>query len=158
MHTNDNQVDAQGRNEPAPSETFSSDHDDYEEEEDQPNGPGQTRGCSGYAHLAEFMIKTQHSMIRRHKELSLMNLLYLQAEIHQLKSELDEETAEDAADRETAERGRWDYHWFSLATSGERGMGERWGLWLKLRRRLHEYCTHDGDGPHTSLVLLKDTC
>lgn len=170
MHTNNSQVDTQERNEafieeqrggestanePGPSETYSSDHNNYEERKTEPNDKGQTSGSSGYAHLAKFMINTQHSMIRRHKELSLMNLLYLQAEIHQLKSELDKETAADAADRGFTERGSWDHHWFSLATSGERGTGERWELWLKLRRRLYEYCTHDGDDLHTLFILMK---
>lgn len=86
-----------------------SSEDDGDEDENQPNGPGLPRGPAGYAYLAEFMTKTQHSMIRRYKELSLMNLLYLQAEIQQLKANLDKETAADAMDKESVERRYWDY-------------------------------------------------
>lgn len=69
-----------------------------------------------------------------------MNLLYLQAEIHYLKTELDEETAADAACDEGQERYHWDYHWRALATSTERGVdGRRWEVWVKLKKVLYEY-------------------
>lgn len=110
--------------------------------EDLPNRLQQPRGPAGYAHLAEFMTKTQHSMVRRYQELSLQNLLYLQAEIHMLKTDLDKETAADSRAPGECERSVWDYHWWSLATSPARGIGEgrRWDLWTRLRGRLGEYC------------------
>lgn len=40
---------------------------DPEGDEDEPRPPGP----AGYAHLAQFMTKTQHGMVRRYKELSL---------------------------------------------------------------------------------------
>lgn len=100
--------------------------------------PGPTRG---YAQLAEFMTKTHHGMMRRFKDLSTQNLLYLQAELYQLRFELDRETAADAQYPRTDERSNWDYHWRLLATSGQRPeVGDkRWKTWLKLRERLYEY-------------------
>lgn len=98
----------------------------------------------GYAQLAEFMTKTRHGMIRRFKDLSTQNLLYLQAEIYQLRFELDRETAADAQYPRTDERSNWDYHWRLLATSGQRpGVDDkRWKTWLKLRESLYEYREH----------------
>lgn len=102
----------------------------------QPESPRPTRG---YAHLAEFMGKTRHGMIRRYKDLSILNLLYLQAELYQLKFELDRETAADAQCPEDDERSDWDYHWRLLATSGQRTEGKRWKIWLKIREKMYEY-------------------
>lgn len=104
-------------------------------------GPRRPRGPAGYAHLAESMTKTQHSIVRRYQQLSLQNLLYLQAEIHQLKVELDKETKADSEEKQ-GERTIWDFHWWLLATSPARGVGggRRWDLWIRLRGRLGEYC------------------
>ncbi|POS81364.1 hypothetical protein DHEL01_v200245 [Diaporthe helianthi] len=74
----------------------------------------------GYAHLAKFMTKTRHGMMRRFKDPSTQNLLYLQAELYQLRFELDEETAADAQYQRDEERSNWDFHWRLLATSGQR--------------------------------------
>lgn len=99
------------------------------------------RPTRGYAQLAEFMTKTHHGMIRRFKDLSTQNLLYLQAELYQLRFELDRETAADAQCPPADERSKWDYHWRLLATSGQRpGVDDkRWKTWLKMRERLYEY-------------------
>lgn len=102
----------------------------------EPEPPRPTRG---YAHLAEFMSKTRHGMIRRYKDMSILNLLYLQAELYQLKFELDRETAADVQCPEDDERSDWDYHWRLLATSGQRNEGKRWKIWLKIREKMYEY-------------------
>jgi hypothetical protein len=104
--------------------------------QDGGNRPQPTRG---YAHLAEFMTKTHHGMMRRFRDLSTLNLLYLQAELYQLKYELDRETAADMRCPGNNERSDWDYHWRLLATSGLRTEGKRWKIWLRLRERLYEY-------------------
>lgn len=105
------------------------------------NRPEMPRPTRGYAQLAEFMTKTRHGMMRRFKDLSTQNLLYLQAEIYQLRFELDRETAADAQCQRTDERSNWDFHWRLLATSGQRqGVDDkRWRIWLNLRERLYEY-------------------
>lgn len=92
------------------------------------------------------MTKTHPSVIW-YKELSLVNLLYLQAETHQLKAELDKETASDAMEKRDRGKRYWDYHWFILATSAHRGVGKRWQIWLRLRERLYEYCARDASLP-----------
>lgn len=97
------------------------------------------RPTRGYAHLAEFMAKTHHGMMRRFRDLSTLNLLYLQAELYQLKFELDRETAVDMDCHEDDERSLWDYHWRLLATSGIRTEGKRWKIWLRLRQTLYDY-------------------
>lgn len=104
-------------------------------------GPEMSRPTRGYAQLAEFMTKTHHGMMRRFKDLSTQNLLYLQAELYQLQFELDREAAGDAQYPRTNERSNWDYHWRLLATSGQRsGVDDkRWKTWLKLREKLYEY-------------------
>lgn len=105
------------------------------------NGPEIPQPTRGYAQLAEFMTKTRHGMMRKFKDLSTQNLLYLQAELYQLRFELDRETAADAQCQRTDERSNWDFHWRLLATSGQRpGIDDkRWKTWLKLRERLYEY-------------------
>ena len=111
--------------------------------------PGMARPTRGYAQLAEFMTKTHHGMIRRFKDLSTQNLLYLQAEMYQLRFELDREAAADAQCPRADERSNWDFHWRLLATSGQRpGVDDkRWKTWLKLRERLYEYREQPPD-PH----------
>ena len=103
--------------------------------------PAMSRPTRGYAQLAEFMTKTRHGMLRRFKDLSTQNLLYLQAELYQLRFELDREATADAQCQRTDERSNWDFHWRLLATSGQRpGVDDkRWKTWLKLRERLYEY-------------------
>lgn len=112
------------------------------ESNDRPTGPtSEPRGPAGYAHLAWFMNKTQLGMVRKYKELSLLNLLYLQAEIHQLRTDWEFIVAADARDTET-QRSKWDFHWWAMANGGANGFGsQRWEAWLKLRERLYEYCT-----------------
>ncbi|KAJ4386161.1 hypothetical protein N0V93_009054 [Gnomoniopsis smithogilvyi] len=84
------------------------------------------RGRAGYAHLAWFMSKTQLGMVRKYKELSLLNLLYLQAEIHQLRTDWECIVADDARDTET-QRGQWDFHWWAMANGEANGFGgQRW--------------------------------
>lgn len=126
---------------------------DFEKQSDAPSAnrtetlpptstnPEMQRSTRGYAQLAEFMTKTRHGMMRRFKDLSTQNLLYLQAELYQLRFELDRETAADAQYPRTDERSNWDYHWRLLATSGQRPEvdDKRWKTWLKLRERLYEY-------------------
>lgn len=66
--------------------------------------------------------------MRKYKDLSLLNLLYLQAEISELRKEWEEEVAADAvatghvhADGD-GERRLWDYHWAAMASGMERGV------------------------------------
>lgn len=109
-------------------------HQEFNQDEDEKPPP-----THGYAHLAEFMTKTHHGMMRRFRDLSTLNLLYLQAELYQLKYELDRETAKDMRCPVNDERQNWDYHWRLLATSGLRTDGKRWKIWLRLREKLYEY-------------------
>ncbi|KUI64123.1 hypothetical protein VM1G_10914 [Cytospora mali] len=111
--------------------------------------PPSTRG---YAHLAEFMTKTHHGMMRRFRDLSTLNLLYLQAELYQLKYELDRETRADMRCPRNDERSDWDFHWRLLATSGLRTDGKRWEIWLKLRERLYEY--QEAINKHSKIVAM----
>lgn len=108
------------------------------------SGQEMPRPTRGYAHLAIFMTKTRHGMMRRFKDLSTQNLLYLQAELYQLRFELDQETAKDAQYERNDERSNWDFHWRLLATSGQRPQvgDKRWKIWLKLRETLYEYREH----------------
>lgn len=111
------------------------------EANDSPKPDSKPRGRAGYAHLADFMSKTQLGMVRKYKDLSLLNLLYLQAEIYQLRRDWEAEVAADARDTQT-ERRLWDYHWWAMANGRSKGLGgRRWEIWLKLRSRLYEYCT-----------------
>lgn len=108
-------------------------------EQGQDTDDEKPRPTRGYAHLAEFMNKTHHGMMRRFRDLSTLNLLYLQAELYQLGDELDEETGRDMLCGEDSERKFWDYHWWLLATSEVRTDGKRWKIWLELREKLYEY-------------------
>lgn len=113
-----------------------SEQQDQAASQDDDGRPQHTRG---YAHLADFMNKTHHGMMRRYRDLSTLNLLYLQAELYQLKHELDRETAADMRCPVDDERSNWDYNWRLLATSGLRTEGKRWEIWLNLREKLYEY-------------------
>lgn len=133
---------------------------DAPDEPYHPSDPGAHKppGAAGYEHLAEFMAETQTGMVRKYKDLSMLNLLYLQAEIHELRKEWNQEVAADAraglddSGREVegegeeeehppGERRVWDYHWAAMAAGRERGLGgRRWEVWLRMRRVLGEYC------------------
>ena len=119
------------------------------------NGPEMPRPTRGYAQLAGFMTKTRHGMLGKFKDLSTQNLLYLPAELYQLKFGLDRETAADAQCQRTDERSNWDFHWRLLATSGQRARvdDKRWKIWLNLRERLYEIPWVVVICPSTQIVL-----
>lgn len=123
---------------PPPNNEANSDHSSGSNHNEPP------RGRAGYTHLAQTMTQTQLGMVRKYKELSLLNLLYLQAEIHQLQTDWEYQVAADARPDADPRRRQWDYHWWAMVDGEAQGLGgQRWEAWLKLRERLYEYCAQD---------------
>lgn len=120
---------------PPPNDETDNDHHPGSNHNEPP------RGRAGYTHLAQTMTQTQLGMVRKYKELSLLNLLYLQAEIHQLQTDWEYQVAADARPEADPRRRQWDYHWWAMVDGEAQGLGgQRWEAWLKLRERLYEYC------------------
>lgn len=92
----------------------------------------------GYAKLANLMGNSHtdgHFLIfQKFEDLSAQNLLYLQAEIMNLKESLDQSTRDDSTD---PERQIFQKDWEPLANPGD---NEQWNTWLKLRCALKKYC------------------
>lgn len=137
--------------EPIPGPGLNNDDDDDDDDEASnahrrsgSNDGEPPRGRAGYTHLAQTMTQTQLGMVRKYKELSLLNLLYLQAEIHQLQTDWEYQVAADARPDADPRRRQWDYHWWAMVDGRAQGLGgQRWEAWLKLREKLYEYCAQN---------------
>lgn len=132
------------KDEPIPEPTPNDDEANNAQRRSGPNVSEPPRGRAGYTHLAQTMTQTQLGMVRKYKELSLLNLLYLQAEIHQLQTDWEYQVAADARPDADPRRRQWDYHWWAMVDGRAQGLGgQRWEAWLKLRERLYEYCAQN---------------
>jgi hypothetical protein len=93
----------------------------------------------GYEKLAKFMSDRDHVVIKKYRELAILDLLYLQAELCEIQYNLANQQKIDA--RETDERQYHDREWWCLQSAAERGLGgKQWGLVLTMRGKLKEYC------------------
>lgn len=128
-----------------PGPSFSSSPSSNEAQNHHPSrSDSEPRGRAGYTHLAQTMTQTQLGMVRKYKELSLLNLLYLQAEIHQLQTDWEYQVTADAKPDAHPRRRQWDYHWWAMVDGKAQGLGgHRWEAWSKLREKLYEYCAQE---------------
>src|SRR2546430_9690958 len=93
----------------------------------------------GYSKVAELMgHHNEFGILRRFRTLNMQNLLYLQAELTYLESELKE-----LAEVDQAHTGRKFYSkdWRSLAHSENDGDDRQWQKVLEIRAKLKEYST-----------------
>ena len=91
----------------------------------------------GYAKVAQMMAaQDEFAILRRFRILNMQNLLYLQAEIIHLESELRDIVNDDARID-----GRQDYahDWWSLAVGEKDGDNEQWEKVLQIREKLESY-------------------
>lgn len=92
----------------------------------------------GHAKIAKLMSETSElAIFRRFSKLNLQNLLYLQAELMHLESNL-----KDLADRDhsTPNRELYCRNWWYLAQNDEEHDDrEQWDKWLQIREKLKEY-------------------
>lgn len=95
--------------------------------------------ASGYHKLSSYMVDEHYTIFRQFKLLANRDLLYLQAELSQLESELL-----IIADRDRKSGGEeklYDKNWHLLSTSKSRcDKSEQWDQVLLIRRKLAEYC------------------
>ena len=93
----------------------------------------------GYAKIASrISLHPELGIFRRFSALNAQNLLYLQAEIHELEANLREYAAEDAAQPTTCPRSRYSRNWHKLANSLDHDR-RQWQTMLLLREKLKEY-------------------
>lgn len=94
----------------------------------------------GYEKLAQLMGNSRtdgHFLIfQKFADLSALNLLYLQAEILNLRETLTGLAKEDAESADP-ERRLFTRDWWALSSADDR---EQWETFLKLRSRLKDYC------------------
>ncbi len=92
----------------------------------------------GYNKLATLMGEERtdgHFLIfQKFESISAQNLLYLQAEICNLKETFDKIAEIDSED---PEKQIFTQDWEALSSSPDSG---QWKKWLELRRKLNEYC------------------
>jgi len=92
----------------------------------------------GYNKLANLMGDPRsdgHFLIfQKFESISAQNLLYLQAEIINLKESIDKIAEIDSAD---PERKDFAVDWEALSSATD---SVQWGKWLELRQKLKEYC------------------
>jgi hypothetical protein len=95
----------------------------------------------GYEKLAQLMGNSRtdgHFLIfQKFESLSAQNILYLQAEIVNLLEILAGLAKEDA-ESDDHEKRTFARDWFALSSAED---CEQWETFLRLRRRLKEYCT-----------------
>lgn len=97
----------------------------------------------GYEKLAKLMGNSHtdgHFLIfEKFEHLSAQNLLYLQAEIVNLRETLAGLAKEDA-ESEDPERQLFAKDWWAVSSAED---SEQWETFLQLRSKLREYCTLD---------------
>jgi hypothetical protein len=92
-----------------------------------------------YEKLAALMgEKPTIGIFRRFSSLGAKNLLYLQAELVSLESELKRCVAEDNSSGD-AEKLEYAVNWYSLMRSEEKGESMQWTVMRDIRRKLREY-------------------
>ena len=94
----------------------------------------------GYSKLADLMgddrTEAHFLILQKFESISAQNLLYLQAEIINLKESLD--TIADIDSRSTdLEKQLFTRDWEALSTSEN---SVQWEKWLEIRSKLKEYC------------------
>lgn len=96
---------------------------------------------NGYPKLATLMGHSPEvAIFRRFNTLNARNLLYLQAELVDLETRLEEASRADA-ESSNLDRRRHDRHWPSLSESVTTpdGNSTQWTLALQIREKLKEY-------------------
>ncbi|KAF2807039.1 uncharacterized protein BDZ99DRAFT_538101 [Mytilinidion resinicola] len=94
---------------------------------------------AGYPRLAGFMSLAPETVIlRRFTALNIQNLLYLQAELKHLETELRAQEKFDAQ-TEKGKRQMYARDWFWLSMSEEDEDGRQWGIVKRMRGVLKEY-------------------
>jgi hypothetical protein len=94
----------------------------------------------GYSGLAKFISSySEYSIYRKFGALNAKNILYLQAEIMTLETELEEIAEEDWSSTD-AERKQFHQHWQTLSrASQDSGKNLQWEKMLKIRELLEKY-------------------
>lgn len=92
----------------------------------------------GYSKVANLMGQNlELGIIRRFKNLNMQNLLYLQAELTQLESELRDLEAENGARQD--HRRYYAKDWWTLSHPLQEGDDAQWHKMLEVRAKLREY-------------------
>ena len=91
----------------------------------------------GYAKLARLMAsQDEFAILRSFRNLNMQNLLYLQAELTHLETELKELVERDAAHMDRQFHAK---DWWSLSQGDEEEDTEQWTKFLEIRDKLEKY-------------------
>ena len=94
----------------------------------------------GYHRLSQLMGSTPAvAIVRRYGTLNIQNILYMQAEISELETELQQIAVEDRFSGDP-EKERFSREWWRLA-GAQGGDSLQWNKWLEVRTKLDEYST-----------------
>ncbi len=93
----------------------------------------------GYPKLARFMAERDHVMFKQFRELAILDILYLQAELCDIRGRLRAKAVQDA--NQADDRQYFDRDWWQMRHSAELGLdGQQYQLTLEMRKKLREYC------------------
>ncbi|KAI0907403.1 hypothetical protein F4823DRAFT_603214 [Ustulina deusta] len=94
----------------------------------------------GYPKLAQFMAERDHVMFKQFRELAILDILYLQAELCDIRGRLRAKAVQDA--NQADDRQYFDRDWWQMRHSAELGLdGQQYQLTLEMRKKLREYYT-----------------
>ncbi|KAF2099869.1 hypothetical protein NA57DRAFT_75374 [Rhizodiscina lignyota] len=95
------------------------------------------RSMEGYTKVAQLMAAhDEFAILRSFKALSMQNLLYLQAELIHLESQLRDLARRDAT---RGDRPHHTHDWWSLSQSEEEEGVEQWEKFLEIREKIDKY-------------------
>jgi hypothetical protein len=82
--------------------------------------------------------ESELGILRRFSKLNMQNLLYLQAELLHLESELEERAVADHSSNHP-KKAFYSRDWWSLSNSRDDGEDKQWRKVLEIRAKLNEY-------------------
>ncbi|KAI0862056.1 hypothetical protein F4860DRAFT_473285 [Xylaria cubensis] len=92
----------------------------------------------GYPKLAQFMAERDHVILKQFRELAILDILYLQAELCDIRGRLRAKALHDA--NQVDDRQYFDRDWWQMRHSDELGLdGQQYRLALEMRNKLRDY-------------------
>ena len=100
-----------------------------------------TSQIDGYPQIAQLMSSHgEFAILRKFGDLSMLNLLHMQAELMHLEEKYHAIAIDDEKNSDISLRSR---DWWSLTRADCEGKSEQWNVILEIREKLDKYCKID---------------